>query len=71
MAGGNWEMPPRTARNPDVSRALGPFARFAKECLKLAGAGHANVVELINELERQRVCMEAARVKKQLSDINP
>ena len=69
------KMPPRTARNPDVSRALGPFARFAKECLKLAGAGHANVVELINELERQRAymeaAMEAARVKKQLSDINP
>jgi hypothetical protein len=69
------KMPPRTARNPDRSRALGPFARFAKECLKLAGAGHANVVELINELERQRAymeaAMEAARVKKQLSDINP
>jgi hypothetical protein len=65
------KMPPRTARNPDRSRALGPFARFAKECLKLAGAGHANVVELINELERQRAYVEAARVKKQLSDINP
>jgi hypothetical protein len=65
------KMPPRTARNPDRSRALGPFARFAKECLKLAGAGHANVVELINELERQRAYVEATRVKKQLSDINP
>jgi len=42
--------PARTAdhRNP------GPFARFARECLRLVGAGHADVVELINEVHRRR-----------------
>jgi hypothetical protein len=35
-------------------RKPGPFARFVKECLKLAGAGHADAVGLINEINRRR-----------------
>jgi hypothetical protein len=34
--------------------SLGPFGRFAQECLRLVGAVDADVVELINELNRQR-----------------
>jgi hypothetical protein len=31
-----------------------PFARMAQECLRLVGAPHANAVQLINDLHRQR-----------------
>jgi hypothetical protein len=48
------EAPSRTARHRDASRDLGPFARLARECLRLVGAGDADVVELINELNRRR-----------------
>jgi hypothetical protein len=46
--------PSLTARHGDASRELGPFARFASKCLHCVGAGHADVVELINELNRRR-----------------
>jgi hypothetical protein len=52
--------PSRTARHPDASRDVGPFARFVRKCLRLVGAGDANVVELLNELQRRRGEMEAA-----------
>jgi hypothetical protein len=49
------ESPSRTARRAEESyRDLGPFARFVRECLRLAGAPYADVAELINELERRR-----------------
>jgi hypothetical protein len=44
------EKPALTARRG----VLGPFARLACECLKLVGASHADVVWLINELQRRR-----------------
>jgi hypothetical protein len=47
-------LPPLTARHPDESRDLGPFARLVRDCLRLVGARDANVVELINELHRRR-----------------
>jgi hypothetical protein len=62
--------PPHTARQQDPGRGLGPFGALAKECLEMVGAGDANVVELINELERQRTGMQG-RVGKHLSGINP
>jgi hypothetical protein len=36
----------------------GPFARFARECLRLIGAPHADVSERLNELHRRRREME-------------
>jgi hypothetical protein len=58
-----WEatgsMPARTARHADDSRDIGPFARFARDCLRLAGATHADVVDLINELHRDHVDLNA------------
>ena len=48
------EKPSLTAHHPDKSRDLGPFARFARECLRLVGARDADAVELINELQRLR-----------------
>ena len=45
------ELMPSVAAN---SARPGPFARVARECLKLVGAGHADVVGLINELNRRR-----------------
>lgn len=44
------QSPPHTAHH--VNR--GPFARMVKACLQLVGAQAADVVELINELQRQR-----------------
>ena len=46
--------PPHTAHasNP------GPFARMVQRILNLAGARHANAVELINELHRRRRKMD-------------
>jgi hypothetical protein len=32
----------------------GPLARFVGECLRLVGAGHADPVGLINDLDEQR-----------------
>jgi hypothetical protein len=49
--------PSLTARHAELplsGRDIGPFARFARECLRLVGAGHVDVVELINELNRRR-----------------
>jgi hypothetical protein len=48
----------RTARHGDASRNVGPFARFARECLNHAGAPDADIVELMNELHRRRREME-------------
>jgi hypothetical protein len=42
---------PSVAANPTRP---GPFARMAAECLRLVGAGHADTVGLINELNRRR-----------------
>jgi hypothetical protein len=50
--------PPLTARHADDSRSVGPFARFAAECLRLVGAIHADVVGLINELHRAFIELE-------------
>jgi hypothetical protein len=36
---------------------VGPFIKMAKECLELIGATHADVVGLINELNRRRKIM--------------
>jgi hypothetical protein len=46
--------PSRTARHGDASRVLGPFARFAGECLRRCGAGYADPVGIINELNQRR-----------------
>jgi hypothetical protein len=48
------EKPTAAARHPDESRELGPFASFAKECLRLIGARGADVVELMNTLNKGR-----------------
>jgi hypothetical protein len=58
------ERPASTARHSDDSRKIGPFARFARECLRLVGAGDVDVVELINELDHRRRCMEKRASKK-------
>jgi hypothetical protein len=39
---------------------LGPFPGFAKDCLTLAGVRDADVVELINELDRRRRALHTA-----------
>jgi hypothetical protein len=44
------QMPPLTAHHDNP----GPFARMAKECLKLIGMPAADAVELINKLQGQR-----------------
>jgi hypothetical protein len=44
----------RTARHSGPGRDVGPFARFVRECLRLVGAGHCDVVELLNELNHRR-----------------
>jgi hypothetical protein len=53
--------PSRTARHSDDSRKVGPFARFARECLRLAGASGADVVEIINDARRRHREMERPR----------
>jgi hypothetical protein len=45
-------VPPSFAAN---ATRPGPFARMVRECLKLVGAGHADAVGLINELNRRRI----------------
>jgi hypothetical protein len=55
--------PSRIARHKDASRKLGPFARVARKCLLRVGAGHADVVELINELNRRRVEKRRALIR--------
>jgi hypothetical protein len=42
---------PATTADP---RKAGPFARFAQDCFRLAGAGHVNVVKNINAVARDR-----------------
>jgi hypothetical protein len=51
-------LPARTARHGDASRGVGPFARLVRKCLDLVGAGDADAVELINEVDRRRDEME-------------
>jgi hypothetical protein len=51
------EKPAQTARHEDASRRLGPFARIARECLRLIGSD-ADVVGLINELHHRQSEME-------------
>jgi hypothetical protein len=66
------DTPASTARHSDASRKIGPFARFARECLHLVGAGNADAVGLINELKRRRRFMERrASERKPLSAIKP
>jgi hypothetical protein len=45
------KMPAVTARH---GSGVGPFARFARECLRLVGAPDVDVVELMNGLHRRR-----------------
>jgi hypothetical protein len=40
-----------------TAERAGPFIKMAKECLELIGATHADVVGLINELNRRRKIM--------------
>jgi hypothetical protein len=56
--------PSLTARHSDRSRKLGPFARFGRKCLRLVGAGHVDVVELINELNRRRLEKRRALIRR-------
>jgi len=42
-----------------------PFARMVESCLKFIGAGHANAVGLINELNRRRRKMQCRSVRHQ------
>jgi hypothetical protein len=51
-------MPAKTARHADESRAIGPFGRMLRECLRLLGAADTDAVELINDLHRRRRWME-------------
>jgi hypothetical protein len=44
--------PPSVAANP---ARPGPFVRMVRKCLALVGAGHADAVGLINELNRRRI----------------
>jgi hypothetical protein len=55
--------PPRTARHADDSRDIGPFARFARECLRLVGAKGVNVVNLINSINWRRLQMDQSPIK--------
>jgi hypothetical protein len=58
--GATGSKPPVTARHTDAIRTdVGPFARVARDCLRLVGATHADVVELINELHRDYVDLNA------------
>jgi len=53
------EKPAQTARHAGAGRELGPFARMARECLRLVGASDADVVGLINELHHRWSEMDA------------
>jgi hypothetical protein len=48
-ATGQWPSRAANAARP------GPFARMVRKCLELVGAGHADAVGLINELNRRRI----------------
>jgi hypothetical protein len=50
--------PSRTARHRVDGRDVGPFARFARECLCRVGAADADIVELMNDLHQRRREME-------------
>jgi hypothetical protein len=63
--------PSHTARHKDPGRGLGPFGRIAKECLRLVGAPHADVVELINELDRRRHRMKKLAPAQRAPAIDP
>jgi hypothetical protein len=49
---------PSLAADPDRP---GPFTRMVAKCLQLVGAGHADAVGLINELNRRRIQSHAVR----------
>jgi hypothetical protein len=64
--------PPRTARHAGPNRKVirkvgGPFVRMVIECLRLVGAPHADAVELIKDLERQRRQSDARRACRETS----
>jgi hypothetical protein len=47
-----------TGKPPSLAASAarpGPFARMVGKCLELVGAGHADAVGLINELNRRRI----------------
>jgi len=50
--------PSRTARHRVDGRDVGPFARFARECLHRVGAPDADIVELMNGLHQRHREME-------------
>jgi hypothetical protein len=55
--------PAPTARDASAGRAISPFARLVRECLRLMGAQitDSGAVELINELHRRRQHMQASQ----------
>jgi hypothetical protein len=57
------KLPAMTAR-PGM---LGPFAKMVNECLKLAGAGHADVAGLLNDMNEQRKGL--SRIKARTSPL--
>jgi hypothetical protein len=54
--------PPSLAAN---AKRLSPFARMVRKSLELVGAGHADAVGLINELNRRRIMMRTRTVTDQ------
>ncbi len=61
--------PPRTVRHR-LARQSGPFVRFVRKCLDLAGATYADVVELIRAVRRDPFYEELlGKCSDRLSDI--
>ena len=68
FVGATGKMPALTARRG----FLGPFARMTQKVFHFAGAAHADVVGLINELNRRRIVSERRTQRVgTLSGINP
>ena len=68
FVGATGKMPALTARRG----FLGPFARMTQQVFHFAGAAHADVVGLINELNRRRIVSERRTQRiGTLSAINP
>ncbi len=57
------EKSPTATVNP--SRSDRPFANLARECLRIVGAGHADAVGLINDLNARR-----RKLRKRMSESN-
>jgi hypothetical protein len=53
------EQPTTTAR-PGM---LGPFPKMVEECLRLAGAGHADVVDLLNDMNTHRKKLSSIKAR--------